>query len=225
MKIKEHKEARRLRRERKISIKQIADQLGVAKSTVSIWVRDLPLSENRMKELNIRHKIKGGKNRALIARNQRRQYQLVGYEMARNLKNDPLFVGGCMLHWAEGAKDKNSLRICNTDPHLLRLWIKFIIKFWEISPNQFTLRIQSYLDCGMTMNEIEAYWLSVLDLPSTCLRKATVVTEHPMSTGFKKGKHPYGTAHLGLYLTEILQQIWGAIKFLGDIDDDDRWLD
>lgn len=36
-------EARRLRTETKLSLKKISEELGVAKSTLSLWLRDLPL--------------------------------------------------------------------------------------------------------------------------------------------------------------------------------------
>jgi transcriptional regulator with XRE-family HTH domain len=44
MKVQERNEARRLRRDEGLSLKEIALQLGVAKSSVSHWVRDIELT-------------------------------------------------------------------------------------------------------------------------------------------------------------------------------------
>jgi hypothetical protein len=45
-KVKEREEARRLRAQN-LTIIQIADQLGVSKSSVSIWVRDVPFTPSK----------------------------------------------------------------------------------------------------------------------------------------------------------------------------------
>jgi len=44
-------------------------------------------------------------------------------------------------------------------------------------------------------------------------------------SGVKKNRHPCGVAALSVNSTEIAQNIWGAIKFFAEIDDQDKWLD
>ena len=225
MKTQEKLEARRLRIEEQLSIKDIAVRLGVAKSTVSLWVRDLPLSDRTIKEKCLTGRIKGGKSRRFYARKIRAKYQLEGCRMAEEYYKDPLFFGGCMMHWAEGSKHKNRVGISNTDPHFLRLWLKFIRHFFAVQATSIAIAVHCYLDNGKTKSQIEKYWLSQLGLPRSCLRKTTVVTKHKFSTFAKKNRHPYGVAHITIGSTEVIQKIWGAIKFLGEIDDTDRWLD
>lgn len=225
MKTKEKIEARRIRVEEQLPLNVIAKRLGVAKSTVSLWVRDLSLPPEVAKQLNMVGVIKGAKIRHDDARAIRIQYQQAGQKMAKKYRNDPFFMTGCMMHWAEGAKDKNMVSISNTDSHFLRLWWKFIQQFFDIHPTDIALVIHCYLNNGKTKRQIESYWLKQLSLPRSCLRKTTVVTSHRFSTGAKKNRHPYGVAYLKLGSTEVIQNIWGAIKSLADIDDDDKWLD
>ena len=45
-----HEKARMLRIENRLSVKCIAKELGVARSTVSLWVRDIPLNEAEKRE-------------------------------------------------------------------------------------------------------------------------------------------------------------------------------
>ncbi len=168
--------------------------------------------------------IKGAKTRRDDAMKIRVDYQNAGREMVKRYKNDPLFMGGCMMHWAEGAKDKNRLSICNTDPYFLMLWLKFIQRFFNTESSDVILHVHCYLDNGKTQRQIEAYWLKKLDLPRSSLRKTVLITKHKFSTGAKKNRHPHGIAHLSVYSTEIIQQIWGAIKAYALIDND-RWLD
>ena len=47
---KEREEARRLRSEQRLGLEEIASAVGVSKSTVSGWLRDLPLSVDEVRE-------------------------------------------------------------------------------------------------------------------------------------------------------------------------------
>ncbi len=225
MKTKEKIEARRIRVEEQLSIKDISERLGVAKSSVSLWVRDLPLSQETIESKCLAGRIKGGRARRFYARNIRIKYQQAGREMAREHKDDSLFMAGCMMHWAEGAKDKNNASICNTDPHFLRLWLRFIKKFFGVKPIYVILHVNCYLNNDKTQEQIESYWIRELGLPRSSLRKTTIVVKHKFSTGAKKNKHVFGVASISVHSTEIVQQIWGAVKYYAMIDDDDKWLD
>jgi transposase-like protein len=47
MKTEERNEARRLRAEQGASVKELARLLGVSRSSVSLWVRDIELAETQ----------------------------------------------------------------------------------------------------------------------------------------------------------------------------------
>jgi len=113
MKTRERLEARRIRVEEQLSLKDIAKRLNVSKGSVSLWVRDLPLLQETIGDLHLTGRIKGAKARADNARAIRIQHQRAGYNMARHHQNNPIFVAGCMMHWAEGAKCRNCVDICN----------------------------------------------------------------------------------------------------------------
>jgi transposase len=50
MRIKERKLARRLRQQG-LSLRAIADKIQCAKSTVSLWIRDIPLTDGQILKL------------------------------------------------------------------------------------------------------------------------------------------------------------------------------
>lgn len=225
MKTKEKIEARRIRVDEQLSLKDIATRLGVSKGTVSIWLRDLPLSKETIKSRCMKACTKGGEARSKNARDIRKKYQQDGRDMAIEHKDNPLFMGGCMMHWAEGAKAKNIAHISNTDKYFLAIWIMFVEQFFNIQKSNIILHISCYLNNGKTQRQIEAYWIKELGLPRSSLRKTTTVISHRFSTGAKKNKHPYGVCALKVYSTEMIQQIWGAIKYYANIDSVDKWLD
>jgi transposase len=72
MKTREQEEAQRLRREEGLSVREIQRRLNVAKSSVSLWVRDVPLTAEQLERLrrsNGRHprQLKAAKRNAELA--------------------------------------------------------------------------------------------------------------------------------------------------------------
>src|SRR5574342_373640 len=115
MKKEAREQARELRRAGH-SVKQICRMLGVAKSSVSVWVRDIELTDEQRLALERHYPGYPGQNagsRAVAAkyRQLRRQYQEEGRAKAR--EGDPLHLAGCMLYWGEGEKGRPSLALAN----------------------------------------------------------------------------------------------------------------
>jgi transcriptional regulator with XRE-family HTH domain len=99
-----------------LPIKEIARRLGVAVSTVSIWVRDVELSPQHeaLRALNpaYNHQRNGWKTNATRFRSRRVSYQEEGRDLAR--RYEPLHIAGCMLYWAEG--HENEIRSASRIP-------------------------------------------------------------------------------------------------------------
>ena len=92
------------------SYSQIKEELGVSKSTLSVWLDKYPLSPERIRELRDRNpqRIESYIN---TMRKKREQKFLIALEKARRdigkLTKRDLFIGGFFLYWAEGGKTKN----------------------------------------------------------------------------------------------------------------------
>jgi len=214
MKTEEHKEARRLR-QAGLSIKEIEKQLGVARSSVSIWVRDIALSDSQKKCLEenanyTRGQRLGSETNRKKALEIRRHYQELGREKAQ--ENDFLHLAGCMLYWAEGAKSRTDLKFCNSDANMMVFFLKFLCESLQLPVERITIRIICYTDCK-SLADIEAYWLKTLNLPKTCLRKSSVLKHPEDEVRKRQGKLPYGVCHLQVLRgVEIVQHIYGAIQ-------------
>src|SRR5687768_10778332 len=110
LKTVEREQARLLRRQNGLSVKEIAARLGVARSSVSLWVRDIELTEQQHEALRARNPIynqqlAGRGDTSARRRAERRAFQEHGRALAR--RGDPLHAIGCMLYWAEGDKRRN----------------------------------------------------------------------------------------------------------------------
>src|SRR5438128_1694192 len=107
MKTVERVAARRLRRDEGRSVKEIAGLVGVSRSSVSLWVRDIELTPEQEAALIARDPARtvrqiGWTANRERARLRRRGYQLAGRRRVR--RSEPLYIAGCTLYWAEGWK-------------------------------------------------------------------------------------------------------------------------
>jgi transposase-like protein len=114
VKTAERLEARRLRQEDGLAIKEIARVVGVSLSSVSLWVRDIELDAVKNASMRSRAARRRGEATAARARTLRRNAQERGREQAR--QGDPLHLAGCMLYWAEGSRERNAVIFTNSDP-------------------------------------------------------------------------------------------------------------
>ena len=67
-------------------------------------------------------------------------YQARGRETARG--GDLLHLAGCMLDWAEGSKGRNQLRFSNSDPEMIRFFVRFLQECLGVKPDQIRITTQ-----------------------------------------------------------------------------------
>ncbi len=215
MKTAERAAARRLRREEGRSIKEIARLLGVSRSSVSLWVRDIELDPRQEAALTTRDPSRnyarnGWAANRERARLRRRRYQLEGRRRARQA--DPLFVPGCMLYWAEGTKSRDTVALSNADPEVIRFFARFLRDCFGVPDDRMRLACHLFADHARRQHDVEEFWLDVAKLPRSSLRKSMVNHYSRSSQRKRTNKLPYGTCKLVVCNTEIVQTIYGAIQ-------------
>jgi transposase-like protein len=219
--------ARRLRRDEGLAIGAIAVRLGVAKSSVSRWVRDIELRPDQHAALRAGNPIynaqlRGHGRRSETARAARLAAQEHGRELAR--AGHPLHLQGCMLYWAEGSKGRNAVVFVNSDVDMMALFVCFLGQCYEIPVEAFALSVNCHVNGDRSAAEITDWWLSRLGLPPSCARAPTV--NRPSSASRRRRGHvlPYGTARLAVHSTFVVQSIFGAIQEYAGFDRPD-WVD
>lgn len=95
--------------------------------------------------------------KSALAREQRRAYQLEGRRLAR--ERDPSYLSGRMLYWAEGAKERNSVRIVNSDRELLIVFAAFLRAHFDVADEAMRVRCNLFADDDDERRAIERYWL------------------------------------------------------------------
>ena len=214
MKEKEKLEAIRLRTEGK-SLLQISKELKVSKSSASVWSRDVILTDEQRKNLHdYRNWCLGQQIFAKQCAKKREMWRQEGRQKAQD-KTDWLYLAGCMLYWGEGKKERNCVGLANTDPNLVRFFVKFL-KHIGTNINDIVVNIRYYSSSQKKHDELSEFWTTKLELPKSCIRSIKEDCDKRIRTGKRKNIHPYGICAVILTSTEIQQKILGAIEEYGE---------
>lgn len=220
---------RRLKREKAremrmqgLAITTIAITLGVAKSSVSLWVRDVPLTDAQRLHLDqskgAEARLSWAKKNRRIHQDQRLIYQQQGRDMA--LQGNLLHQAGCMLYWAEGAKRRNSIYFVNSDVAMMRFFVRFLRECYQITDDEMSVTVTTHETEPEKMRLIEEYWLSQFNLPPEAIRK----TQIKKGGTERKNILPYGVCGLRVNRTSVVQQIFGGIQAYAGFERPE-WLD
>jgi hypothetical protein len=205
--------ARRLRREGR-SVRAIAAIVGAARSTISLWVRDIALEPQRQAALDAANPVLSQRRSGQLAwsrmnRETRAAAQEDGRRRAR--EGSLLHQAGCMLYWAEGSKHRNHVTFTNSDADMVAFFLRFLRECYEIPPTRIALSINCHLGNGLSVDDIHDWWLERLGLPASCLRAPAI---NRTSSASKRVRRPlvHGTARLVVHSTFVVQSIYGAIQ-------------
>jgi hypothetical protein len=211
VKTSEQDTARKLRSDG-LSVREIERRLGVARSSVSLWVRDVELTAEQRETPGTRPRRSGTDT----FRRRRAEYQERGRATARC--REPLHAMGCMLFWAEGSRSVNAVKVTNSDPALLRLFADFLRTHFDVPERKFRVWCNLFADHVEQQHQIEQFWLDELELPRSCLTKSAVNVYSRHSKRKRLNKLPYGTCRLTVCDVRIAQHLYGAIQEYGGFD-------
>lgn len=142
----------------------------ISKSTLSRWLANLQLTTKEQNELQrkLKKRISNGLIRAsqTIRNNKIERIKNI-YGSARKLfhkfMNDPLFVSGLMLYWAEGSKTTQRVQFINSDYRLVVLMLKWLHKYVKVNDEQIRLRL--YIHKIYAHENHEQFWRQIINLP------------------------------------------------------------
>ena len=186
-KYEEQQRARELRAEA-WTLNEIAQELGVSKASVSVWVRDVqfvPRPRNRGHPAGPRHPMRV-KKEAEIARLRQQAEQWLSTLSDRDLT---MYCLG--LYQGEGAKTPGALSMANTNPMILLMLVTWLRRTFEIDETR--LRVRLYLHEGLDIDAATTHWSDVLEIPQDQFHKPYRPAADPSR---RSAKHLYGCATL-----------------------------
>jgi transcriptional regulator with XRE-family HTH domain len=221
MKTAERSHACRLRREQGLSVKELARLLRVSPSSVSLWVRDIELTEEQRKELQSRSS--RAATASIVASALSRRVEAQGRGRRKAKLEDPLHIAGCMLFWAEGSRNRNVVEFVNSDPAMVVFFGRFLRVCFDVPDAKMRIKCNLFADHLERQHEVEQHWLDILELPRSCLCKSSVNVYSKYSKKTRRNKLPYGTCRIAVHDTQLVQHIYGAIQEYAGFDREE-WL-
>jgi len=208
------REKARVLRAKGKSYSDIRQVLDVGKSTLSEWLRDMPLSAERMRELRDINPRRIENFRETM-RKKREMTMSLAYDKARKdigrLSQRELFVAGIYLYWAEGTKSlRGKNEIANTDPAIINAFLQWLLAM-GIPKERIRVRLQLYKDMNLR-SEIR-YWSGLLGIPTTQFRKPSIKDSRLAGLTRKQG-HGHGTCDLIFDNVPLWEYITGALKYI-----------
>ncbi len=212
-KVEEQNRARDLRAEA-WTLKEIADELGVSKSSVSLWVRDVEFDEAavaaRAQDRRNATARRRGPNKLQrrkaeeIARLQREGRERIGV-----LSEREFLVAGTMLYAGEGSKTTGEVKLPNSDPRMLDFFLRWLRHFFVVDESR--LRIRLYLHEGLDIEAANEFWSELTGIPLTQFIAPYRAEPDP---SIRKAKHPLGCPAVGFSCTRTHRAIMGLIDAL-----------
>jgi len=189
------------------SYNDILREVGVSKSTLSLWLRDIPLTDEQIADLA--SKFRAGRekfSRSMRLRRDTRweEYYKEAEEEYTLLSQNPEFMFGLALYIGEGSKTKqNNLCLANCDPRVIQKAMDF---FLQIGIPYQSFRCAVHLHPGLSVKIAEEYWRSITNLSVEQFQKTTEAVSRA-SSGSKGNIQVYGTCHIKASHTEIRQKL------------------
>lgn len=203
-KVEQQEKAREMRAENR-TLQDIAATLGVSKSSVSLWVRDVPFtpSPRRYGPRTRPHPQHEAKLREIDELN------AAGRERIGTLSDEAFLVAGAALYAGEGAKGGASAIFANADPAMIRLHCAWLRRFFAIDESR--LRVRVYLHEGLDLDGAEAHWSRVTGVPRTQFRAPYRAKADPT---IRRNKHEFGCAYVLYSCTHTHRRIMGLVRAL-----------
>jgi hypothetical protein len=204
-KLVERERARRLRATG-LPLAQIATRLRVSKSSVSLWVRDVPFEP--------RPRGARGRRRAPNALQRRKQAEIdrllaEGRDRVGRLSEREFLVAGVALYAGEGTKTDGAVRFSNSDPRMIVFFCAWLRRFFEIDESR--LRVRLYLHEGLDLSDATAFWSKLTAIPLSHFGKPYRAVP---DESIRHSKHVHGCATVGYSCSTTHRSIMGLIGAL-----------
>ena len=204
------------------SIGEIAEQIGVSKSVVSLWCRDIALTKQQIDILHGKMMSGSYKGRMIYlekVRSKRKEESLrlleEGIREVGKLSKRDLFIGGVALYWAEGTKslNKEQAAFSNSNPKMICLMMRWFEKIFNVSRDRFVIQIRINKIHQSRVGEVQRYWSSITGLPQSQFTKTILI--NTISRKVYSNNDHYGTVRLSIRKgTQIVRKIIGFIDGL-----------
>lgn len=166
---------------------EIAAELGVSKSSVSLWVRDLPSptatpeGKARSQERRTSAVRAAWDRKHAEVEIERRQTRDLARRQIGQLAERDVLLAGALAYWCEGEKAKpwrkvERVQFINSDPGLILLFLRFLA---VATVERERVRLRVHIHERADVPAAEAYWSDLTGFPATSFYRSTLKKHNP----------------------------------------------
>jgi hypothetical protein len=199
-----------------LDYEEIVTQLGVSKSSVSLWVRDLPRPQRAAPEVCAKRTSERMRRYWTIERPVRAARRAAASAAAAvsigELTDREILIVGAVAYWCEGAKNKPHRRadrvtFANSDPELISFFLLFLDTA-GISRSDLAFQLQIHETADV--ESAERFWLTVTGARPEQFRKTTLKHHNPLTTRKNTGDGYHGCLRVDVkHSRELYRKIEG----------------
>lgn len=201
--------------------------LGVSKSTLSLWLKDVVLSREareailrRTRERSLAGLLKRNKHQTILAQERKRTLQAAAKAEITRFSRKQLFFVGLALYWAEGHKRPlvrdgkevtyHPVSLTNSDPLLVKTFIAFLERCCDVPRERMKIgvRIFSHLNEAQMLR----YWREATGLPAENFKKVTIPISRSSMGKRPFNRLPFGVVQIRINDTRLYHRIMGWIE-------------
>ncbi|MEW2510756.1 hypothetical protein [Streptomyces sp. NPDC046870] len=197
---------------------QIQVELGCSKSSISLWVRDLPRPAPRYTPEEQRALMQEGLARRRAAEREKRELKkAAALREVGELTDRELFMVGIALYWAEGSKSKPYDRreraiFVNSDPGVIETYLAWL-DLLGVDRERLTFRVLIHESADVTA--AHRHWADIAGVDPGVFAKPTLKRHNPKTVRKNTGDDYHGCLVIGVarsaHLYNRIEGWWNGI--------------
>lgn len=187
------------------TVPDIAARLGVSKSSVSLWVRDVefppsPRRRARRRGPNALQRRKAAEIEEMDA---------LGITRLGVLGEQAFLAAGAALYAGEGSKTDGCVKFANTNPAMVRFFLAWLRHFFAVDERR--LRVALYLHHGLDLEAAVVHWSELTGISVSQFSKPYRAVP---DAGIRHNKHEFGCASVVYACSPTHRAIMGLCRAL-----------
>jgi hypothetical protein len=200
---------------------EILSEVPVAKSTLSLWLREVGLAKKQAQRITEK-RIAAQKMGARAKRTKRQKIQESIYSQCLNdivsLSERERFLMGVALYWAEGNKEKeyrpgSGMGFSNSDPRMLRFFLNWLRSVAKIEEERIDFELYIHEVARAKTKDSVLFWSEQLHLEPGRLNKVYYKKGNPKTNRRNTGNLYYGLLRVKVCSSsDLVRRIEGWVR-------------
>lgn len=195
------------------SYKEILCEVPVAKSTLSLWLREVGLSVPQKQRLSESRRIaalRGAHMRRDTRLRQVENFVITGIEDVGKISARELWLIGVALYWAEGSKQNSTtpsarIQFGNSDPRMIAVFLAWL-RHIGLSESDIGYELYVHVNRKDDITEFKKWWASELSISPKAITRVYLKKGNPKTKRSNVGDLYHGLLRIRVKTSTILNR-------------------